>query len=200
MVSRIIAMVVAIVATLLGAPSSEAASSPTALVITCAYDGHHQSATTASTTSGRGPPSLAYTNSASHTVDLRPHGAAVRVEQATPSATITCDDTSVLAQAARATPTTREQVGRSGGDLCSPGSRAVAAKTADDWPILSGIVRDATRGKGNFGIGSGTASQATRAGKSWVGEGYRIASDGKTLVSRDGLRTNGHLDITDMGP
>ncbi len=106
----------------------------------------------------------------------------------------------------------------------------VAAKTADDWPVLSGIVRDAARGKGNYGLGSGTASQATRAGESWVGEGYRIASDGKTLVSRDGLRTfrpptwkrnegkyqanfeywigvregkpfgNGHLDITDMVP
>jgi RHS repeat-associated protein len=106
----------------------------------------------------------------------------------------------------------------------------IAAKTADDWPIHSEIVRDATRGKGNYGLGSGTASQATRAGESWVGEGYRIASDGKTLVSRDGLRTfrpptwkpnegkyqanfeywigervgkpfaNGHLDITEMGP
>lgn len=106
----------------------------------------------------------------------------------------------------------------------------VAAKTADDWPVLSGIVRDAARGKGNHGLGFGTASQATRAGESWVGEGYRIASDGKTLVSRDGLRTfrpptwkpnqgksqanfeywigvregrpfgNGHLDITDTVP
>lgn len=104
----------------------------------------------------------------------------------------------------------------------------VAAKTADDWPILSGIVRDAGKEEGNFGVGSGTASQATRAGESWVGDGYRIASDGKTLVSRDGLRTfrppawkpdlgryqanfsywigeragkpfeNGHFDVTDI--
>ncbi|MGL4174247.1 MAG: hypothetical protein ACRCTR_09310 [Actinomycetota bacterium] len=51
-------------------------------------------------------------------------------------------------------------------------------------PVLSGIVRDAAKGKGNFGVGSGTASQATRAGESWVGDGYRIASDGKTLVNR----------------
>ncbi|WP_134765112.1 hypothetical protein [Nocardioides sp. 1609] len=86
------------------------------------------------------------------------------------------------------------------------------------------------KGKGIFGVGSGTASQASRAGESWVGDGYRIASDGKTLVSRDGLRTfrppswkpdlgkylanfsywigeragkpvgNGHLDVTGMVP
>jgi hypothetical protein len=68
----------------------------------------------------------------------------------------------------------------------------VAAKAgagaADDWPVISGIVRDASRSKGNFGLGSGTASQANRAGQSWVGEGYRVASDGKTMVSGDGLR------------
>src|SRR5262245_47528732 len=29
----------------------------------------------------------------------------------------------------------------------------VAAKTADDWPVISGIVRDASKGKGNFGLG-----------------------------------------------
>ena len=122
----------------------------------------------------------------------------------------------------------RRALSRGGSALIS--GAGVAAKTADDWPVLSGIVRDAARGKGNYGLGSGTASQATRAGESWVGEGYRIASDGKTLVSRDGLRTfrpptwkpnegkyqanfeywigvregkpfgNGHLDITDMVP
>jgi len=81
-----------------------------------------------------------------------------------------------------------------------------------------------------FGIGSGTAYRATRAGESWLGEGCRIVSDGETLVSRDGVRTfrppswkpdhgkyqanfsywigervgkplaNGHLDVTDMTP
>jgi RHS repeat-associated protein len=63
-----------------------------------------------------------------------------------------------------------------------------AAATTDDWPVISGIVRDASSGKGNFGLGSGTASQATQAGEAWVGEGYRVASDGTTLISRDGLR------------
>jgi hypothetical protein len=89
----------------------------------------------------------------------------------------------------------------------------------------SSIVRAASRGSGNFGIGSATADEAGAAGKTWVGKGSRTASDGKTLVSRDGLRqyrppsykpqlgktqanfesranpsgkweTNGHLDIT----
>ena len=52
----------------------------------------------------------------------------------------------------------------------------VAAEAADDWPVISGIVRDASKSKGNFGLGSGTASQAERAGQSWVGDGYSIAS------------------------
>lgn len=102
-----------------------------------------------------------------------------------------------------------------------------AGAVADDWPVISGIVRDAAKGKGNFGIGSGTAAQAETAGRSWVGDGARLASDGKTWLSQDGLRqwrppsykprldkwqssfesrwepsgqwqTNGHLDILDM--
>ena len=57
------------------------------------------------------------------------------------------------------------------------------------WQSVSGIVRDASKGKGNFGLGSATYEEAMVAGKSWVGDGYRIASDGKTLVSKDELRT-----------
>jgi RHS repeat-associated protein len=53
---------------------------------------------------------------------------------------------------------------------------------------MSGMLRDAARGKGNFGIGSGSAREANAMGKAWVGENYKIASDGKTLVSSDGLR------------
>lgn len=51
-----------------------------------------------------------------------------------------------------------------------------------------GILRDAATGKGNFGLGKATAEQADNLGKAWVGDGYRIASDGKSLVSADGLR------------
>jgi hypothetical protein len=95
-----------------------------------------------------------------------------------------------------------------------------------DWAQTSGIVRDAAAGKGNFGLGSGTIAQADEASSSWVGPNPRLASDGKTFVSADGLRqfrppmfksrlgiwqanlesrsvpsgewqNNGHLEITD---
>lgn len=79
-------------------------------------------------------------------------------------------------------------LGGSTGSAIALAPLQVAAKTADDWLVISGMVRDAAKSKGNFGLGSGTASQATRAGESWVGDGYRVASDGKTLISRDGLR------------
>jgi RHS repeat-associated protein len=41
---------------------------------------------------------------------------------------------------------------------------------------------------GNFGIGTATADRAAELGRAWVGDGARVASDGKTLVSADGLR------------
>jgi RHS repeat-associated protein len=97
---------------------------------------------------------------------------------------------------------------------------------AEDWAQISGVLRDAASGKGNFGLGSATEEEAEIAGKSWVGDDYRVASDGKTLISQDGLRqwrptsykpnldkwqsnfehrsvpqgawqSNGHLDLTD---
>lgn len=56
------------------------------------------------------------------------------------------------------------------------------------WEILSGIVRDAAKGKGNFGLGRATPEEAAVAGEVWVGEGARTASDGTTRVSSDLLR------------
>ena len=50
--------------------------------------------------------------------------------------------------------------------------------------ILSG----ASRGKGNFGLGSATATEANIAGVKWVGKGFRISSDVKALISADGTR------------
>ncbi|GAB2706669.1 WXG100-like domain-containing protein [Nocardia thraciensis] len=96
-----------------------------------------------------------------------------------------------------------------------------------NWEKISGIVRDAKNGKGNFGVGSGTAQEAEVAGRSWVGPNAKLSSDGKTLVSEDGLRQfrppsfkpnlgmyqsnfewrnvpngrwqgNGHMDVTDL--
>lgn len=51
-----------------------------------------------------------------------------------------------------------------------------------------GILRDAVKGKGNFGLGEASAGDADALGEAWVGSGARLASDGKTLVSQDGLR------------
>jgi len=50
------------------------------------------------------------------------------------------------------------------------------------------ILKSANSGSGNFGMGIATYDDAMTAGKAWVGNGYRVASDGKTLVSSDGLR------------
>jgi len=51
-----------------------------------------------------------------------------------------------------------------------------------------GILRSASFGKGNFGLGAATRATSERVGTAWVGEGYEVASDGKTLLSADGLR------------
>lgn len=97
---------------------------------------------------------------------------------------------------------------------------------AGDWPELTGMLQDASKGKGNFGIGTATQEQAQAAGRAWVGSNATLASDGTTWVSQDGLRQyrapsykpnlggwqanleyrlvprgawqgNGHIDITD---
>ncbi len=57
-----------------------------------------------------------------------------------------------------------------------------------DWGRLSGMLRRAARGKGNFGIGAATAEQVEVMGRAWVGEGATVASDGSTLLSADRLR------------
>ncbi len=50
------------------------------------------------------------------------------------------------------------------------------------------MLRDAAKGSGNFGIGAADSATATRLGEAWVGDGATVASDGKTLISSDGLR------------
>lgn len=55
--------------------------------------------------------------------------------------------------------------------------------------VVSGILRDAVRvGTGNAGVGSATPSEALLAGKAWIGENFRVASDSKCWISADGLR------------
>jgi RHS repeat-associated protein len=83
-------------------------------------------------------------------------------------------------------PTRRiDPLGLQGADCPNAGN---SSPSGQSWADQSGMLRDAAAGKGNFGLGSATAGQAEELGKAWVGEGYRVAGDGKTLVSADGLR------------
>jgi filamentous hemagglutinin len=66
--------------------------------------------------------------------------------------------------------------------------RVFAARGGGALAREIGILRDAARGKGNFGLGSGTRAEAERFGRAWVGDGYEVARDGKTLISADRLR------------
>ncbi len=78
------------------------------------------------------------------------------------------------------------------GGLADKGRRSLAALFTSGVRVetaeLAGMLRQAMAGKGNFGIGSGTVDQANAMGRAWVGEGFEIASDGITLISKDGLR------------
>jgi hypothetical protein len=68
------------------------------------------------------------------------------------------------------------------------GEAKVAEEVVEETAELSGILRDASKGKGNYSLGETTTQQANRAGEAWVGEGASLASDGKTLVSADKLK------------
>ena len=57
-----------------------------------------------------------------------------------------------------------------------------------DLATLSGMLREAEQGKGNFSLGTTTRVEADAIGRAWVGYGYTVASDGKALVSLDRLR------------
>jgi hypothetical protein len=53
---------------------------------------------------------------------------------------------------------------------------------------MAGMLRDAARQKGFSGIGSGTRAEADMMGSGWTGPNYKIASDGRTMISQDGLQ------------
>lgn len=63
-----------------------------------------------------------------------------------------------------------------------------AASSGINWAKLSGMWRDALRGKGNFGIGSGTRAEDMLLGRAWTGPGARLSTNGKGWISADGLR------------
>jgi RHS repeat-associated protein len=64
----------------------------------------------------------------------------------------------------------------------------MASPVGEDFDKINGILRDAAGREGNFGLGSATEAESNAAGDAWVGDGYRVASDGKSLVSEDELR------------
>ena len=53
---------------------------------------------------------------------------------------------------------------------------------------FSGTLRDAARGKGDFGVGSFSAAEANLLGEAWVGPGSTVARGGAAKVSADRLR------------
>jgi hypothetical protein len=67
-------------------------------------------------------------------------------------------------------------------------TRLTADIATNNDALISGILRDATAGKGNFGLGSASEAISNAAGEAWVGPGYRVSSGGKAWVSADGLR------------
>jgi filamentous hemagglutinin len=79
------------------------------------------------------------------------------------------------------TPEIPEPEGSGQGTSKNPG---MSQREAD----VAGILQAASRGKGNFDLGTATVSEANEAGESWVGQGWRWSSDHKSMVSADGLR------------
>ena len=76
------------------------------------------------------------------------------------------------------------------GSQSTQNSPQTAGSTAGEpnFAAESGVLRSAAQGKGNFGLGNAKAEMSDRLGQAWVGKNSTLASDGRTLVSQDGLR------------
>jgi hypothetical protein len=109
MLQPFVGFLIAIVATLFGAPTAAAASAHTHLeflhVHTYNADIHHAPGNY--TAAERGPLVAAYNHATSHAVALGSHGLSAYSDGATPSAATTCDAPTGLVQVARAARTTR---------------------------------------------------------------------------------------------
>jgi len=94
-------------------------------------------------------------------------------------------ETAVLRQAAAMQAAETQQAASSlGYDFAS--GRFLAAESGLAREM--GILREAAKGTGNYGLGTATRAEAVKLGEAWVGKGYKVASDGKTLISADGLK------------
>ena len=53
---------------------------------------------------------------------------------------------------------------------------------------INSVLKNASKGRGMYGLGEASSYEANIAGAKWVGKGYRISKDGKAWISSDGLR------------
>ena len=74
------------------------------------------------------------------------------------------------------------------GPVPTPKPMPMAASAPPDPVRVSDIVREAASREGDFGVGTGTRAEAEAAGREWVGPKWRWSSDGRAMVSEDGLR------------
>ena len=77
-------------------------------------------------------------------------------------------------------------------EVVQTGQRALsgAAKQSFDASTgrMVGALRDAAKGKGNFGVGQLSQSEAKKVGEAWVGSNPRPFNGGQGLISQDGTR------------
>jgi hypothetical protein len=65
---------------------------------------------------------------------------------------------------------------------------ALTSKNKTFHRMVIGL-RDALRGKGNFGLGKATRKEAIEMGNARLGKGYRVSSKNSNVwISKDGLR------------
>ncbi|WP_019671794.1 VENN motif pre-toxin domain-containing protein [Psychrobacter lutiphocae] len=74
------------------------------------------------------------------------------------------------------------------------GAGSVASRTFSQNELkqlanMSGMLRTASRSKGNFSIGNATRAEADSMGRAWVGQGYRVSQQNPNVwISKDGMR------------
>ncbi len=69
------------------------------------------------------------------------------------------------------------------------GTNIVAEQTTATIGKEVGILREASQGKGNFGLGEGTAKLSNKLGSAWVGKDAKISTSSPNIkISEDGLK------------
>lgn len=77
--------------------------------------------------------------------------------------------------------------GRPTPEGCYQGGRATYLYSVRVLQFRANVLKEAQVGRGMFGLGLATSTDAYIIGRAWVGEGYRTNSQGM-LISKDGLR------------